>query len=124
MTDKPTLADEIVWTVTRAFDIARPGHSAGVNWLYEEASKQVQHILDRRAAPEAVGEPPLTNDELRLIGDVAGHLFDRCDANRGNSLFGLYRDEHDAVMRLRRRCDALEAALLRQLAAAKERDDE
>jgi hypothetical protein len=56
-------------------------------------------------------EPQLTEAEERLIGEVAGHLFDRADILRGTGSLQAYADEHDAVMRLRRRCDVLEAAV-------------
>jgi hypothetical protein len=69
-------------------------------------------------------EHPLTNEELRLIGDASGHLFDRCDEAGGTPEYRQMADEHDAVMRLRRLYDQQQAtisrqsALLAQMAAA------
>lgn len=71
-------------------------------------------------------EKPLSDEEQRLIGEVAGHLFDRCDEVRHTEKFQALAAEHDAVMRLRRLYDQQQkeigtyAALCAQMAAALE----
>jgi len=61
-------------------------------------------------------EEPITAEEERLIGKASGHLFNRCREAVGTSYKDQVGAEHDAMMRLRRRHQQVEAALAAQAA--------
>lgn len=114
-------ADDIVaWLMkaSQAIYLATEGPVADdISPKLKAAAREITRLRTERAAsasapaPRSLDiEPPISEDEERLIGSVSAALFNKCNQSRGTLEGKLASQEHDAVMRLRRRHRALEEA--------------
>jgi hypothetical protein len=66
-------------------------------------------MTSARELAERLRELPITDEEQAHIEKASAHLYKRCCRARGTSKHAFVAAQHDAMMRLRRRCQALEA---------------
>lgn len=82
-----------------------------LGWIAKAAKADFNSTPSPQADVAPFSEGPITDEEQHLIGKASQALYHRCEQSRGKPEEKQISAEHDAMMRLRRRHQEVEAAL-------------